>query len=368
MRSVAGFPGRDKSLSFHWESESSDWLALLDLPPAPTRKARQAVAAILLDASLEAHGLGRWISYSRRRGFYTGLRRYHGTAYTYRSVVGGVDALVDARLLDHEKAPAGSATGWQSSFRASLKLLELIESPPLVTYDPGETVRLKLNGHLVGYEDTGGTKKQRRNLAAFNEAIGAAELDIHVDGMVRNKNVVRIGDQCLYPAQKSLHRVFNDDWGKGGRLFGPWWQQTKSAHRRTISIDGSPTVERDYPQLHPRLLYRRAGVPLEGDAYTLDGWSRPHCKLAFNILLNAPNWHAARGAIVKETGLPPERAAQLIDAIKAWHRPIARYFHSGVGLELQNIDAGMAGRDQWVAGAKVYDQAIAAGRAGKARG
>jgi hypothetical protein len=64
-----------------------------------------------------------------------------------------------------------------------------------------------------------------------------------------------------------LYRIFNrDDFRLGGRFYGPWWQNIEKAKRRGILIAGSQTVERDYRQLHPRLLYAMAGRVLDGDA------------------------------------------------------------------------------------------------------
>ena len=333
-------PRRDKPLSFHWRSLDPAWTEFLNLPPVSSKGHERARNAIILDAALEAVGRGRWISYSRNRSFYTGQRRYHGAAYTYPTVVDNVDLLTNAGLLEHEKASGGGPTGWQSRFRASPRLLKT--PPPLVLCDPGELVRLKHGDDLVDYRDTERTRRWRRHVEQMNEAIGAAVLDIDAPGQVRDGNVIRFGNHVVYPARLFLYRVFNGRWDRGGRFYGPWWQSVKSRDRPCITINGEATSELDYEQLHPRLLYRLAGERLEGGAYILDGWPRAFCKIAFNVLLNADNWHAARGAIVKETGLSPERAAQLIDAIKRRHRPIARFFYSGVGLRLQNIDAAMA--------------------------
>ena len=333
---------RDKPLSFRWRSLDPAWPVFLDLPPAPSTEAERARNAIILDAVLEAVGRGRWISYSRRRTFYTGQRRYHGAAYTYPTVVGNVDLLTDTGLLEHEKASGGGPTGWQSRFRASPRLLKT--PPPLVLCDPGELVRLKHGDDLVDYRDTERTRRWRRHVEQMNEAIGAAVLDIDAPGQVRDGNVIRFGGHAIYPAMQSLYRVFNDSWIQGGRAYGLGWQQAKKRDREYITIDGAATVERDYEQLHPRLLYRLAGEDLAGDAYTLDGVERDLGKKAFNILVNAKTYPSAVKALANEIGGAGAhaKARDLVDAMKRRHRPIERYFHSGEGLRLQNIDAGMA--------------------------
>ena len=84
---------RDKPLSFDWAAKDQNWCDALALPPARTKRHAIAREAILLDAVTEAHGYDRDISYSRRKTFYTGKRRYYGTAFTYDTVRWSVDSL-----------------------------------------------------------------------------------------------------------------------------------------------------------------------------------------------------------------------------------------------------------------------------------
>ncbi len=320
MNSLANTAERDKPLSFHWEALDPAWATALGLPHLPS-KAQRARDACLLDTILEAEGLDRWISYSRWSAFYAGKRRYHGTDYTFMTVVPTVDALAAAGLLEHEKARAGSR-GRQSRFRAAPPLLVI--PPPLVRCDPGELIRLKLRGELVGYRDTICTERMRRNLHAIGEAIDGCELDIDAPGQVRDGHVIRFGGHAVYPRMKPLHRVFNDTWTQGGRIYGVWWQQVKSRDRPHITIDGAATVERDHPELHPRLLYGLAGEPLVDGAYTVDGVPRDLGKVAFNVLVNADTLRSAVGAIANEIGGAGAhaKARDLVDAMKRRHRPI----------------------------------------------
>src|SRR5690606_30543983 len=93
---------------------------------------------------------------------------------------------------------------------------------------------------------------------------------------------------------------------------------------------------------HPRLLYAMAGHRLDGDAYTLDGWDRKLCKRAFNIVVNAETYHAAKGALVPYVDGDDRQAAALIREMKRRHAPVARHFHSGIGIRLQYLDSEMA--------------------------
>jgi hypothetical protein len=92
------------------------------------------------------------------------------------------------------------------------------------------------------------------------------------------------------------------------------------------------------------MLYAEIGVPLDGDAYAIDGWLRDLVKRAFNILVNAKNHDAARRAIALEiTGEGAyARATSLIEAIKLRHPKITEMFHSDAGIRLQRRDADIA--------------------------
>jgi hypothetical protein len=141
-----------------------------------------------------------------------------------------------------------------------------------------------------------------------------------------------------------LYRVFIGDFDNGGRFYGAWWQNIAKTERSEILINGDPTVERDYRQLHPTLLYAMAGKSLDGDAYAVEGWDRSISKMAFNTLINAKTrlgaWRAIANNIGGQGAYP--KAQSLIEALQGDHQAIARKFGSGEGLRLQRVDAGMA--------------------------
>ncbi len=337
---------RDKPLSFHWKPLDPTWIDSLSLPAARSKKEADARASVLTEALVVARAEPtRWISYSRRRGFYAGQQRYSGTAYTYATVPPVIDQLAGYGLLEHDKKPPGSL-GRQSRFRSSAALIATLEQPLPVLFDPLETIRLKdKNGRLVDYRDTATTEKMRRNLETINEALRAVLIELNAPGAVDDGQTIRCGDHVLYKQMQLLWRVFNARrFTLGGRFYGGWWQTAKSSDRAHITLDGEPAVEHDYEQLHPRLLYAISGKSLDGDAYTLDGWRRTLVKKAFNILLNAETYLAALRALTNEIGGvgAQAKAAALIEAVKARHVLVADYFHSGIGLRLQRKDADIA--------------------------
>ncbi|HEV7417011.1 MAG TPA: hypothetical protein VGN98_12690 [Tianweitania sediminis] len=301
------------------------------------------MASIVFDASLTARAdPGRRISYSRRKAFYAAAGRYHGAGYGYDSVVQAVDALVDAgHLVEHDKVRGGRATGWQSSFQPANHLADAVL--PKAERHVGELVRLKdEQGRLVTYRDTERTVRDRRFLEIVNERIAGADIRLTAPGAVLDGHVLRFGGHAVYPDMKALYRVFNGGWTLGGRMYGGWWQQVRSDDRQHFTVDGGRTCEEDYQQLHPRLLYAMVGHRLNGDAYTLDGWDRKLCKRAFNIVVNAETYHAAKGALVPYVDGDERQAAALIREMKRRHAPVARHFHSGIGIRLQYLDSEMA--------------------------
>lgn len=337
------FESRDKALSFHWKADYSALADVLDLPACRSGRGEKAMASIVFDAALTARAdPGRRISYSRRKAFYAAAGRYHGTGYGYDSVVQAVDALVEAgHLIEHDKVKGGQATGWQSSFRPADHLADAVL--PIAKRDVGELVRLKdTEGRLVAYRDTERTVRDRRFLETVNERIVAADIRVDAPGAVLDGHVLRFGRHAVYPDMKALYRVFNGGWTLGGRMYGGWWQQVRSHDRQHFTIDGGATCEEDYQQLHPRLLYAMAGHHLDGDAYTLDGWDRKLCKRAFNIVVNAKSYRAARGALLPYVDGDEQQAAALIREMKRRHARVASHFHSGVGIRLQYLDSEMA--------------------------
>jgi hypothetical protein len=156
-------------------------------------------------------------------------------------------------------------------------------------------------------------------------------------GLINSLGVVR----------NSLHRVFNrGSFSLGGRFYGPWCQNIPQELRPFITIDERPTIELDYPRLHPTLLYAEADQRLCGDAYEISGWDRRLVKIAFNTLVNADTRVAAIRSIAREIGGQGayRKAEQLVQAIEAKHQPIASAFGTGAGLRLMRRDSGMTER------------------------
>lgn len=344
-----GVTRRDRPLGFQWSADYDTLNALIGLPPCSSKKMERVMASIVVDVMLA--GPFQRTSYSRSHEFYAVPARYRATDYGYHTVIGAVDRLVTAGLLiEHVKASSGRiGTGWQSSFIGSPTLYR-IHDIPTAARRPGEVIKLKdaKTGRLVDYRETRRTAADRKVTAGVNAHIRNAAIVLDAPTIAeQNDRLIRFkidddhGAHAVYPEMTELYRVYNGGWNLGGRYYGGWWQSVRAADRKYFVIDGEKAVEEDYEQLHPRLLYAHAGEVLVGDAYTIDGWDRKLCKRAFNILLNASNFHEAKASVAKHAG-DESTALKLIEAIKHRHFRVRKFFHSGIGIRLQNIDSEMA--------------------------
>ena len=289
---------------------------------------------------VEANALGRSLSYSRHMGHWTA---HH--AFSYRGVTGAADYFRQQSDLCESFVPAPGQRGWQSTLTAKPALVDLVgnllgDSPLLRLVRPSPGVILRdANGTPQRLPNTRAISRMIKRMAELNEGQASADL--------------RIGQGPLMTAP--MCRMFKHCMGMGGRLFcqGSSYQNAPRALRRDLTMDGEATSEADYKNLHPRLLDAEIGAVPPSDCYDIGAWPRPLVKRAMLILLNALTKRKALGAIVncdamKAMGLPDieakKQANQLIDDIKDAHRPIAKAFHSGVGLRLQHIESQMAER------------------------
>ena len=258
--------------------------------------------------------------------------------------------------------------------RRPSELVELREFPRIErvkrrVWDPkrrrytSETQKKRITGRLLDYKDTAQTRRTRRVLEHANAVNAPAAI------LYRNEygelftlapaiKAIFVGKLTLYGR---LHTM-------GGR-YSLSHQGLPAAEREHITIDGEPVVELDFSGLHPRLLYAHEGIQYDNDPYTavserlidnapLAGEALRHLrdyeKMALLALLNSRDWRQAEACCndwfrteprdsvgaVRQIGIT--RARPVLEAFHAAHKPIAHYFHSGVGLRVMNLDARIA--------------------------
>ncbi len=356
----------------NWAAKDREELDLVGLMPSPQTK-KEALVRRCMSAGilLESIGLGRPIFYSRDRSHYAAVgKRYSRGLYTYANVVGCVDALDACGLIDHRRASPGVVSSYRSEFDPHPEFLEYLAAvaPDLLSLMPHEvieyrevqTVGTRTIKIPVDYRDTESTRRERRRLHAFNEALAAANLRIDLPGgewfgpLYREVVLKEDGTRAHYHINTSFRPLIRK-WRYsrqrlGGRFYGGWWQNTRSEYRSRIRIDGEPTREPDYPELHPSMLYALGGRQMDGPAYDIgllpDGVTRKNVKVAVNIMLNAETRESAVKAIaqhLKRPGAYP--LARLMAArVDERHASIAKHFCSGAWGRLQYLDSQMAER------------------------
>ena len=348
---------------------------------------------------------------SRRSNDYS-QTRYFKPAFGYRAFSRALELMIDDGLLEQTRGfhdrRGRKTTGRRTRVRASSQLLKWVghfqiveqktrewhrrpldhfavgtreqafkpHSKPAVPQgrlwryiSKAEPIRLKdQKGRLIPYADTEETKRMRDNLESWNRWLAA---DWHIGLLIPDDelkdvfardatddpfiNFDEYRQTRLFLDRVHLHRVFNyGRFDRGGRFYGGWWQTIPSGYRRWITIQGYPIQELDFSNLHPAILYARKGLPLVADAYTIEGLDRGLVKTTFFKLLNAlPNQRIA----APKTPLPDGWSWRDVrDAVLEKHKDISDCFNSGVGLELQRIDADIC--EAVMLAAKDHDQPV----------
>lgn len=169
----------------------------------------------------------------------------------------------------------------------------------------------------------------------------------------------------LFPC---LTAIFNDNsWDIGGRLYssgihGISYQSIPSDIRETFYIDGEKTVEIDYSGMHISMLYAKEAITPPADPYDfLSGDERSLAKYATIMLLNADDENQVifklqqkKEEMQFKQGLSRKKSklknalntcsdfSDIVQKIKSQHMSIAKYFCTGIGKKLQNIDSIIA--------------------------
>lgn len=382
-------PSRDGVQTIHM-----DW-SRLDLGNAGREVCRRAGLSLTPSALCLAYDLGRCVVIAASSGTPCALvvrrkkascvqppARYGFPAMPYREFTGAIDALVAAGLVTQRLGRRGLGATELSPTEAFAALWWSTGSVAYwrVVRERGQVVLkdAKANGkRLLDFADTAETKRMQRHLDAINRhnrrftfryvpSLPAPPVWEHTEGPGRLMGMpasIRAsqpaaclpppGERCtalvaLDPADILYDRIFNDArWDRGGR-FTAAIQGLSEVERKTLRIDGQPTVELDYAGMQPTMLYDEAGLRPPGDPYTVPNLTRETCKTATLILLNAESrscaYGALRAAVVRgKAKLPPgQTVTDVLDAMEQAHQPIARHFYSGVGMRLMNVDSDVA--------------------------
>lgn len=304
------------------------------------------------------HSSCEWVAYSRDRNSYKVGSRYNRLFISFVPLMTVISAMEKHGFIELVMGVNYPNFHRQSRMRPRLKFVEMLYCKGKTKiYRDIELVRLKTVGEkkkkLIEYEDTAEIEQIRRRITTINEWIACAVLS-HDLTEEQNINHIKALGRCLDYSKVGLYRVFNGCFDRGGRFYGPWWQEAKKEYRKYITIGGCPTVELDYSSFHPRILYDQKGIPLPiGDLYELPGYKhqRKVCKILFNSLLNAYSPDSGiKGAMYKHNTAQPPRTikkvemTRLANLLTEKHSAINEYLGSGIGLTLQYLDSRIAER------------------------
>ena len=141
-------------------------------------------------------------------------------------------------------------------------------------YDRASKEKFKLR-----VAQTSAVRKMNVNVRRINEHLNKQAMCLHVS----NQNLKKLIRRMSTPKYRShwhqtvpekqgrvlnfnhvcLRRVFSrGSMERGGRFYGGWWQFIPSEFREFITINGLATVEIDFSELHPRLLYMSQNLAL----------------------------------------------------------------------------------------------------------
>jgi len=212
--------------------------------------------------------------------------------------------------------------------------------------DPTTVYRNPLASYIEVRDKINGVKRQVVTDPTEETKYGAMLANVskllpEYDQLMRSTDIT-IGSTTLNPNLFSMTRIFSrGTLTQGGRYYSPM-QNMRSKARKYLRFNGDPTVEIDFSAVHPTMLYQRVNQELIDDPYTFEGWERSDVKVAFNIMLNRDGGNrksSAANAIAEHLEVSRAKAKELEQTILKHHQPIAEFFNTGVGLELQRLDS-----------------------------
>ena len=298
----------------------------------------------LLSALWEAHGvrIDRVILPLGKNSF---AGRPYGEKITRRAL----DILADSELVSLRKAPKGLHVAHASEVVASKILTQHFDGIGLVwtkqEYDKGEVIFLRFKDDFFNWveqlpiPDTPEMTKLSDDVHRINKAITEHAIFPHLPDGILVQLMSRSDTRHCNFRKTRYRRIFVEGrFDRGGRFFGPWWQQMSSVHRRYIRIDGERTTELDFKSTFFSLAYANCGQTLIGDAYDIglgqagDEWTRRTVKKFANAILNdRTGWYTPGKEVLKQLGVTRK---ELLRRLEERHPLIAHLFGSGVGLEL----------------------------------
>ena len=318
-----------------------------------------ALTANLLALALSKDGGQRFLGVPFNRNSYTGIGASHDAAVKFRDL-GEAAGWLDVAPGFQKRDDAPEAYGRQTRIRAAGWLMEQFEAVDASARNvsQADSGLLRLRGVKERVPAPTEVEASRSLLKRLNSRLMALRIELPPEQWDRLPSIPDPDDGSRAEDKRrhrqyardlsavSLYRVFNGGWDRGGRMYGGWWMSLPKALRAHLTIDGKPTVERDYAQLHPALLYARTGVLVPADVYGLSAFEGPQvrdvAKRTFARLVNSKT--RVRRAHKDDKGKLPGRARfkDFLAEFEAKLHDISRWFGVEEGLRLQFEDSELA--------------------------
>jgi hypothetical protein len=340
---------------------------------APAREGTRAAIGCIVANSLVASWQGNagWVFYSRCNSYFASVRQLAPPWYTRRAIVAAVDLLVAGGFLEERRTAPSPMANHRSRLCATPKLiaaaatmtlsdLRRVEAPRVVFRSRDNREFLDPRKVLSGPELIE-LNQLARDVDEQNRSLSEFSIDLDHDGLQRSSTgLIRVGEFCINPRQRTSYRVFNGDLQHGGRWYGPWWQGVPAWARAAIIIDGKPTVEVDFAACQVRLMFAHLGLsdPLDGqirhadpsfDLYRIEGVERVVIKLALLIMINAKDRRSARAALAAnlkasaatdgERANALQDASRILGAVQDNFTALQSLWFTGIGLRMQRLDS-----------------------------
>lgn len=313
-----------------------------------------------------------WIYFSRDSNFYTLPEIYNSLGIAYRPLIAVIDRLILFDMLEDVPGFIDEETGksFQTRIKPTKELIPYFKDIPLKeikeTFVYDEAIRLRTKvlrryknkeiniNKYIKYDETDYTNSIREQVRFYNETIQHSHIDLYqINSRLFDSFQIEPTELRINLNHKSIHRVFNDNFEKGGRFYGAWWQNIPKKLRDNILIDGEPTIELDFKGFHIALLYAYIGIDYfaddpKKDPYKVDCFDRDTVKLLLQTILNSKDKSDAKRGFRQaryKNYLPPISNSDLealIESFEIMHAPIKDYFYKEEGLYLQNVDARIA--------------------------
>jgi hypothetical protein len=306
-----------------------------------------------------------WRMISRNKSDYRLETRYRKIYLKHALLIGVLDDLVQLGYIEEKRGffDKHKGRGFQTRIRATPKLLGLLTGFDIAKLErdpeaPEEEVLIlrDKDNRQKDYPETRFTSEMRNDLSIYNAFLRQSEINTEAVDLRYQADPTAITAKMMFKGD-SIEE------GKGGRIYGGFWENMRKQDRLKLMLQYGPVVELDYVAIHPTIAYAFKGIPLTEDPYLIEGCERNDVKKTFLVLFNCKDRKHALDTI--RSSFHIKGAEALLSAIEQKHEPIKNSFYNpGFGMTLQNTDAWLAMRilkrmtEQGIACLPIHDSFI----------